>query len=351
MNDNTVLRKSKLDKAKFMKLKEKGYSQKEISEVFNVSPGTVSRWNKKLGFKGRAFTNDQFKRQVREVSNDEYKVLGEYKGHRTKVLLMHKVCGHEWKAMPNHFQQGRRCPRCAGNIKMTTSEFKRRVHDLVGNEYTVIGEYKNARSYIKMKHNKCGHEYDVFPDSFSRGVRCNECMRPYHYKGTEGYKKRIFDLVGNEYEVIGEYITIKDNVKMKHTLCGTEFNPTPENFIGNGTRCPVCTSSRGEVAISDYLRNNRIEFVHQAIFDDLKDIRHLRLDFYLPKTKHVIEYDGEQHFKPIEAWGGESFLEEVKRRDGIKNSYAKKNGLNMIRIPYWEFDNIEEILQKELVTQ
>ena len=32
----------------------------------------------------------------------------------------------------------------------------------------------------------------------------------------------------------------------------------------------------------------------------------------------------------------------------MKNKYAMDNDIQLIRIPYWEFDNIEEILKREL---
>ena len=38
----------------------------------------------------------------------------------------------------------------------------------------------------------------------------------------------------------------------------------------------------------------------------------------------------------------------TQRNDNIKNQYCKDNNIKLVRIPYWEFDNIENILEKEL---
>ena len=54
----------------------------------------------------------------------------------------------------------------------------------------------------------------------------------------------------------------------------------------------------------------------------------------------LIEYDGEQHFKPIEKWGGEEKFLIQKERDERKNQYCKENNLNLLRIPYYDFDKI-----------
>ena len=38
-------------------------------------------------------------------------------------------------------------------------------------------------------------------------------------------------------------------------------------------------------------------------------------------------------------------LKETQIRDRIKNKYCKDNNIKLIRIPYFEFDNIDEILK------
>ena len=68
-------------------------------------------------------------------------------------------------------------------------------------------------------------------------------------------------------------------------------------------------------------------------------------DFYLPQYNICIEYDGEFHYKMI--MGYDEFINQ-KIRDTIKTVYCKENNIKLIIIPYWEFNNIENILIKEL---
>ena len=56
----------------------------------------------------------------------------------------------------------------------------------------------------------------------------------------------------------------------------------------------------------------------------------MRLDFYLPKYNVAIECQGEQHFKPIEFWGGDKGLEEQIERDERKFNLCESNGLNIL---------------------
>ncbi len=60
-----------------------------------------------------------------------------------------------------------------------------------------------------------------------------------------------------------------------------------------------------------------------------------------------IEYDGEQHYKAFDHFGGKEKLRLTQKRDDIKNNYCKDNCINLLRVPYWELDNIEDILDEE----
>ena len=66
--------------------------------------------------------------------------------------------------------------------------------------------------------------------------------------------------------------------------------------------------------------------------------------FYLTDYNVCIETDGTQHIIPVEKWGGMEALRETIIRDNIKNKYCEEKGINLIRIPYTDFDNIESIL-------
>ena len=73
-------------------------------------------------------------------------------------------------------------------------------------------------------------------------------------------------------------------------------------------------------------------------------------DFYLPAYNLCIEFDGEQHFKSIKHFGGEKRLSIQKIKDNIKTEYCKNNNIKLLRIPYYDFNNIEKILEKILLT-
>lgn len=115
-----------------------------------------------------------------------------------------------------------------------------------------------------------------------------------------------------------------------------------QNLIKSLINCPEANKSTGEEIIKIFLDSNNIEYLQQYGFVGCKDKNKLRFDFFLPKSNTLIEFDGIQHSHPVERFGGIEGFNDNKRRDEIKNSYAKNNGINIIRINY--LDNINEIL-------
>lgn len=144
---------------------------------------------------------------------------------------------------------------------------------------------------------------------------------------------------------------INNRTRNLKVLCGCckkrIFVTNIEGYISGKNKCDYCArqQSNGERYTKSILEKYDINYICQKRFDECKDKRTLPFDFYLPEYNTCIEYDGEQHFKPIR--GKESF-ENTTSHDTIKNNYCNQNNIHLIRIPYWEFNNIEQILIKEL---
>ena len=107
---------------------------------------------------------------------------------------------------------------------------------------------------------------------------------------------------------------------------------------GNQTvSCGCFHRSIGAQNIYDCLINNNINFIDEYSFIDLP---RSRFDFAIIENNQVtrlIEFDGEQHFIDIPKWGG---LELQQERDKVKNEYALSHNIPLVRIPYWERNNI-----------
>ncbi len=230
----------------------------------------------------------------------------------------------------------------------TQEDFIKEVNKLWNGQYVVLGEYENSQMKIEMKH-QCGFTYKVTPANFLKGRQCPKCVKRVKTKDTEYYKKELREMVDNEYTLLSEYKASRVKVKLKHNVCGFEYLTTPNDFQ-QGKRCPKCRESKGEKKIRTLLEEHKIKFIPQYEFDDLIGIggRTLKFDFAILKdndNKILIEYDGEFHFEGKARLQKDSDFKTQQIHDEMKNQYCKENNIELIRIPYWKYDNIEEILK------
>jgi len=153
---------------------------------------------------------------------------------------------------------------------------------------------------------------------------------------------------------------ISDNYKNKLSKlyfncrdCNRIFSGTWNNVYYGDKGCSFCNQSKGEKRTENFLNFYNIEYIKEHQFKECKNKNSLRFDFYLCSLNICIEYDGEQHFQEVDFSGrGEDWsknqLEITRKNDMIKNNFCKKNKIKLIRIPYFDYDNIEKILLDEL---
>lgn len=179
--------------------------------------------------------------------------------------------------------------------------------------------------------------------------------RKYGLKNNNFFKTQVKIRGNEEYICLSDYIGASHNVRFKHIIkeCGREFIQTANNFL-QGTRCPFCSNSKGEVEIRKFLTDNNIKFGTQYIFNDLlSDLGfNLKFDFGIIENnnlKLLIEFDGIQHFELIEGWYTQEKFEQLRYHDKLKNEYCIKNNIELIRIKYDKFNEINDILTKILI--
>ena len=291
-------------------------------------------------------SDSQFKQEIYNLVGDEYTFLDEYANTHTKLRVKHNKCGHIYKVRPHDFLRGIRCHYCNGGIKKTNTQFKQDVFDLVGDEYTFLDAYINSSTKIRVKHNKCGYIYKIRPNDFFKGVRCPVCSG--FRKNNAQFKQEILDLVGDEYVFLDTYVNNRTKLRVKHNKCGNIYEVKPTDFIDHQTRCPYCNSPKGEVIISKILDTLNVNYESQKTFSDLKDKSYLSYDFYLPDQNILIEYQGLQHYEPIDHFGGDNKFAIQQKHDKLKSDYAKFHSYNLITVPYTEdtFSKIKKYLIK-----
>jgi hypothetical protein len=115
--------------------------------------------------------------------------------------------------------------------------------------------------------------------------------------------------------------------------------------------CPKCNASKGELMIEKILIKNDINYISEKRISC--NNKSLRFDFYLSNYHVAIEFDGEQHFKPVKVFGGESGLNLAKLNDSYKDMYCRDNGISLLRIYYLDMNrkHIEELIKFIITVQ
>lgn len=218
---------------------------------------------------------------------------------------------------------------------------------------TPIENIKNAEDRVLYNCPKHGNNETKIYTLFL-GHGCPKCQYDDARLTPIEVEKRIGDY-GAELINKEDYVdTTTKNLKIKCRECGEIFTTSYNSFVcsNGGQYCPDCSKyeSHGEKVIRMFLEENDIEYIPQYRFVDCKDINTLPFDFYLPIKNKAIEFDGKQHYEPTK-WKNtmeeESVIknfEKTKIHDNIKDQYCKNNNIDLLRIPYWEFNNIHNLL-------
>lgn len=287
----------------------------------------------------------------------EIKALGEFainrrgKGGRLSwCLLCSRKVGSSLRKRGN--PSGKRRKR----TRWTTQTFNAHIGKTTGGKYSIIGDYLTTHIPVKVRHNVCGHEWLVLPHTIIRfGASCPMCASSGYRKTHAAFVREVEGIVGDRYTVLSEYTYSSSHILMRHNSCGYSWSIIPSNFLSGGTRCPACAASKGEARVVNYLDRCEYTFTREQTFDDCRNKRPLRFDFAVTLTDQVIiiEYDGEQHSRPVDFAGrgakwAERQFRRVQRNDAIKTEYCRVNGIPLIRIKHTQFDEIEAILDREL---
>lgn len=271
---------------------------------------------------------------------------------RDRVNIICKKCNNIFNCSAYYHYQKKylySCPEC--KRRETFDNLIIKFNETHNNKY---GYGESFKSFINMKSpisiNCPNHgEFDQLSHNHKQGKGCPKCKDDhigFEFFITESTEKhnKYYD-----YSLVN-YINMKNKVTI---ICPNhgEFRQTPSNHL-QGKGCYKCNRSHGERMVSKLLQINKIKYISEKTFENLvSDNNHkLRFDFYLPELKCCVEYDGVQHFKPNEFFGGEESFDKVKRNDNIKNIFCVDNKIKLIRIPYYlndiEISNIIENLVK-----
>ena len=241
---------------------------------------------------------------------------------------------YEYKSGTTLYNKKRKhlCPLC-------NTKTMKRVYEVCKNEKIKILKFgKKTTDKYTLQCKKCQEKFDIIPDNWIMN-KCPKCGYNKNMISIEERQKEINNLFGeNEFLILSKE-PATTNFIIQHK-CGY-IRKTQFSAFMRSPKCPLCSNkiSKGEKAIIDYLEKNNITYSSQVKMGNTKQ----KFDFLI-NNKIVIEYNGEQHYKPVEIFGGEERFKQQILYDENKKNFCLKNNLTLLIISYRDYDNIETIL-------
>lgn len=226
------------------------------------------------------------------------------------------------------------------------------------NQCNILQPFKTVDTKLLVEH-KCADgkyfQWMTTPSTLLHGKgSCPKCEGLD--RGQEAYERKVYELVGDEYLVVGEYINSKTYATFEHNIegCHHVFTIKSRFFLNEYTRCPKCSPiSRAEEKIEKIFVENKINYDRQYRFDDCIFKLPLRFDFAVYRDVEktdllfLLEYQGQQHYSPqtfngISMEKAENTFKETVIKDKIKSDYCKLHNVNLIEITFQQIKKIDE---------
>lgn len=287
-------------------------------------------------------TTESFIKKAIEKHGNKYDYSKvNYINANTKVCIICKEHGEFWQK-PSYHLSGFGCRKCADEkLQYSQEEFIKKCKEIWGDKYDYSKvEYKNSKTKVCIICPKHG-DFFVTPKSFIKNSKkqhlrgCPQCALENRTKTTEEFIEQSKEIHGDKYDYSKvNYVNIHTKVCIICPKHG-EFWQIPRNHI-KGACCPHCSSEMNvyETRLFDKLCQDfpQLEWIHSYRNREL--LGRLELDIFNPKYKIAVEYQGTQHYHPVDFYGGEKRHKIQLEIDKTKKEICSKNEILLLEFSY-----------------
>ena len=308
----------------------------------------------------RRYTQEDFLAKSIEVHGEKYDYSeSKYVSSQEKVIISCPIHS-QFLQTPYQHWHGAGCGKCgreasAKTMSWTQEEFISQCNITHNGFYNYEKSIYKGLTQDMVVLCPVHGEFEANAQAHRDGVRCRKCWgegsRGPNFDTSE-FIRRVTLVHGDIYDYsLAEYQGNKETIEIICLKHGSFFKRAKAHIDGSG--CPSCNDySQGELKIIHILNKNKINFVYNKTFEECRNPstgKLLLFDFYIEQfdCPILIEYDGKQHFVPVEHWGGEERFIKSQERDLFKNDFCLKSNIRLIRISYKE--NILKRLKEELI--
>ena len=315
----------------------------------------------KSSMKNRKSIKD-FVIEARNKHNNFYTYnKAEYINNKIPLIITCPIHG-DFSQSPDNHLQGKGCPECAKlkireNQLISQEQFLSKLKEWHPDYDFSITCYNGMKNHIQFICPIHGIQTVTAANAYYKGAGCKLCAQETRGEqnrlSKEEFISRSKQIHGDKYDYDkvnyqGYYIPVT-------IVCPVhgEFQQKPANHL-RGSGCQKCNQSHGEAFVEHYLQTEKIKYIQQhyiSVPTDIKSTGKIYVDFYIPDLNTIIEYNGIQHYVPIEHFGGKLAFNSQKKRDDYLRRYCLKNKIRLIELPYnIEFSILQDYLDTYLLS-
>ena len=253
----------------------------------------------------------------------------------------------------NRIRREKSCPYCSGQKHLFGFNDLQTVYPDIASEWDYDKNEGSPSDYTYGSGCKawwvckdCKASYQSPINVHIRGHKCPYCTGAKVIVGKTDLLT-LFPDIAKEYakdnDIPVNEISASTHNKVKWICpnCNEEYWASPHHRTSKDrTECPLCKKqSKGERRIKNILDKYRIEYKQQEWFDDLYGDKGkpLMFDFTLYINNRwigSIEYNGQQHYHPVDVFGGESAFRRQVEYDKRKLFYCLNHGVPILQVAY-----------------
>ena len=284
----------------------------------------------------------------KRLEGRDIKRLGNYSNNRDPIdfICTLENCKYIWAASTSNVLFGTGCPKCAGKMLLTNEMVDLK---LIGRNIKRLNDYVNISTAINFQCLECEYIWSVCPTSILNGDHgCPKCG------GSLPLNNDIVDerLIGRDIKRLDDYVNNRVHINFQCLKCSNIWDASPSHILHEQTGCPNCNFRKNERLIHNIFIKNDLNFIRNRHINNAipNECRRILFDFFC--NGNIIEYNGEQHYKPVRFGGisierAEAKFIKQKERDAYLQRICDENKIPIIWIDGREYANSK--LEKHII--
>lgn len=320
---------------------------------FCINPvGFMNGWQCQV-CDGAMSLQQQYEKVVRWTGHSDYSVEGKFKGMEQPIILRHK-CGRTINRPARDFvYDGARC------ICESTRTFEAMQAKIQSYGDFELLEYDPKTERVQIHHNSCGRNFEIGYVKFLKVPVCKVCQPAI--RNNEIFKREIKELVGDGYELIGEYSDKDTKVVLRHNRCGAEQEYKVAHFL-RGQRCSKCSRDIPIPRFAEIVSERscgRYQFIkmktqNQALLLDTKTKKEICMERYYalqellrPTPSEILPCEHPTAAEPLQLRKSEVLLSWLRENYAADSEITMEDMTRRSTLAYSEIKRIVQSLKDD----